>query len=174
MRTDTRIRITGLRAVGVPVADQDRAVGFYEGSLGFEKRVDITLGAGLRWIEVAPGGSDRTSIALLKATGEQPSGVETGIRLATPDAGAAHAELRLRGVDVDELLNWTDAPPMFALRDPNGVEIIEEAERRKTTHEHTEQAIHRHPSEEPGQGRLDLRRHARLGGVFRNPRLGPR
>jgi lactoylglutathione lyase len=32
-----------------------------------------------------------------------------------------------RGVDVDEVLRWPDAPPMFAFRDQdgNGLEIVE-------------------------------------------------
>jgi lactoylglutathione lyase len=57
-----------------------------------------------------------------------PAGVETGIRLTTSDAAAAHADLRARGVDAGELLRWPDAPPMFAIRDQdgNGLEIIEQ------------------------------------------------
>jgi catechol 2,3-dioxygenase-like lactoylglutathione lyase family enzyme len=49
-------RITGVGSVGVPVTDQDRAVEFYVGQLGFEKRRDIPFGDG-RWIEVSPPAS---------------------------------------------------------------------------------------------------------------------
>ena len=39
----------------VPVSDQERALAFYVGLLGFEKRVDFVYGAErIRWIEVAP------------------------------------------------------------------------------------------------------------------------
>jgi catechol 2,3-dioxygenase-like lactoylglutathione lyase family enzyme len=110
-------RITGVGTVGVPVTDQDRALEFYVGKLGFEKRRDLPFGAG-RWIEVAPPGSP-TTIALV------PAGVPGGIRLATEDADGAHADLRAHGVDVDpEVLRMPDAPPMFGLRDPDGNSLI--------------------------------------------------
>ena len=48
-------RITGVGTVGIPVTDQDRALEFYVGTLGFETRRDVPVGAG-RWIEVAPPG----------------------------------------------------------------------------------------------------------------------
>jgi lactoylglutathione lyase len=127
MGEQSGINISRVRTIGVPVTDQERALKFYLGTLGFTTRIDVTLGAGLRWIEVAPHESDGTSLALLHATKEAPSGVETGIRLMTQDADAADAAMRSRGVDVDEVLRWPDAPPMFAFRDQdgNGLEIVE-------------------------------------------------
>jgi lactoylglutathione lyase len=119
--------ITGVRTVGIPVTDQDRAVDFYVGTLGLEKRLDMPLPQiGGRWIEVAPGGS-AVSLALVSAHDGVPAGVETGVRLTTPDAVALHEELRGAGVNVGELLNWPGVPPMFAIRDAdgNGLEIIE-------------------------------------------------
>jgi lactoylglutathione lyase len=119
--------ITGVRTVGIPVADQDRAVDFYVGTLGLEKRLDMPLPQiGGRWIEVAPGGC-AVSLALVPAHDGVPAGVETGIRLTTPDAAALHEELRGAGVAVGELLNWPGVPPMFALRDADGnrLEITE-------------------------------------------------
>jgi catechol 2,3-dioxygenase-like lactoylglutathione lyase family enzyme len=126
MSEETRARITGVRTIGVPVTDQDRAVAFYLDQLGFEKRLDVPAGQfGGRWIEVAPPGS-ATSIALIAAQEGQPAGAETGIRLTAEDAPALHAELLARGVDVGELLRWPGVPPMFAFRDPdgNGLEIV--------------------------------------------------
>jgi lactoylglutathione lyase len=124
----TGINISRVRTIGVPVTDQDRALDFYLDTLGFAKRIDVTLGTNLRWIEVAPQGSEGTSLALLHATRETPPGVETGIRLMTEDADAAHAAMRSRGVDVDEVLRWPDAPPMFAFRDQdgNGLQIVQD------------------------------------------------
>ncbi|MFC4906351.1 VOC family protein [Actinomadura gamaensis] len=112
--------ITGIWAAGVPVTDQDRAVEFYVGVLGMEKRRDVPLGEfGGRWIEVAPKGS-ATTIALVPAGGASPAGRGTEIRLATADADALHAELRAKGVDADDVLRWQGAPPMFAFRDQDG------------------------------------------------------
>jgi catechol 2,3-dioxygenase-like lactoylglutathione lyase family enzyme len=126
MSEETMTRITGVRTIGVPVTDQDRAVGFYVDQLGFEKRLDVPAGQfGGRWIEVAPPGS-ATSIALIAAKEGLPAGVETGIRLMADDAPALHADLLARGVDVGELLRWPGVPPMFAFRDQdgNGLEIV--------------------------------------------------
>jgi lactoylglutathione lyase len=125
--TETKVRITDIRTVGVPVTDQDRAVAFYVDTLGFEKRLDMPLGGGSRWIEVAPPGA-ATSIALVVAHDGVPAGVETGIRFITGDADADHATLRSRGVDTGEVLRWEGVPPMFALRDQdgNGLEIVEQ------------------------------------------------
>jgi lactoylglutathione lyase len=119
--------ITGVRTIGVPVTDQDRAVEFYVGTLGLDKRLDVPAGQlGGRWIEVAPPGST-TTIALVPARQGATTGVETGIRLTTADAASLHEDLVARGVDADEVLRWEGIPPMFALRDPdgNGLEIVE-------------------------------------------------
>ncbi len=117
-QTDTRTHITGVGTVGVPVADQDRALRFFVETLGFEVRIDAPFGEGLRWIEVAPPGAT-TTVALARATEEFPAGVDTGLRLTTDDAAADHATLKARGVDVDaEVMPYP--VPMFTLRDPDG------------------------------------------------------
>ena len=120
-------KITGVRTVGIPVTDQDRALDFYVATLGLERRLDADMGGGRRWIEVAPAGA-ATSIALVRAHEGLPTGVETGIRFVTPDADTLHAELRAASVDVDEVLRWEGVPPMFAFRDidGNGMEIVEQ------------------------------------------------
>jgi lactoylglutathione lyase len=113
-------RVTGLRTVAVPVSDQDRALRFYTEVLGLSTRLDAEVEQlGGRWIEVAPEGAD-TSIALVPARSGHPTGVDTGIRLTTPDAAALHQELAGRGVEVGELLHWRGAPPMFLFTDPDG------------------------------------------------------
>ena len=120
-------RIHDLRTVGVPVRDQDRALEFYLGVLGFEKRLDVSNGSAGRWIEVAPPGGQAT-IALVTEHDGVPAGVETGIRLVTADAEADHASLVARGVDADDVLRWPGVPPMFAFRDVdgNGLELVEQ------------------------------------------------
>jgi lactoylglutathione lyase len=121
------IRIRDIRTVGVPVRDQDRALTFYTTVLGFDTRMDVSMAAGARWIEVAPPGAG-TSIALVLEHDGVPAGVETGIRLITADAEADRAALLARGVDAGEVLRWPGVPPMFAFRDQdgNGLEIVED------------------------------------------------
>ena len=77
--------VTRVGTVIVPVADQDRALEFYVGTLGFEVRLDGEFGDGQRWLEVAPPGA-ATSIALV------PAG-DVEVSLATADADADHAAL---------------------------------------------------------------------------------
>jgi lactoylglutathione lyase len=120
-------KITGVHTIGIPVSDQDRALDFYVGTLGFEKRLDADMGGGRRWIEVGPPGATIT-VALVRSRDGLPTGVETGIRFLATDADAVHADLQAGGVDVDEVLRWPGVPPMFAFRDTdgNGMEIIEQ------------------------------------------------
>jgi lactoylglutathione lyase len=128
MNEETKTPITGVRTIGVPVTDQDRALAFYVGKLGFEKRLDTPMEQfGGRWIEVAPPGTEMT-VALVPTRDGVPTGVETGVRFTTGDAAAGHADLQSRGVDVGELLRWPGVPPMFAVRDQdgNGLEIVEQ------------------------------------------------
>lgn len=111
--------LTGVHTVAVPVADQDRALAFYTGTLGLELRMDGELQAGFRWIEVAPPGA-ATSVALVRADDGRGAGVDTGIRLTTTDAAGDHATLSAAGADTGGLLRWEGVPPMFALRDADG------------------------------------------------------
>ncbi|HZC40011.1 MAG TPA: VOC family protein [Streptosporangiaceae bacterium] len=120
-------RIGDVRTIGIPVSDQDRALEFYRGRLGFEKRLDTPMPDGGRWIEVAPPGA-ATTIALVPASEGLPAGVETGIRFTTSDAEADHAHLSGQGVDTGELLRWPGVPPMFAFHDQdrNGLVVVEQ------------------------------------------------
>jgi catechol 2,3-dioxygenase-like lactoylglutathione lyase family enzyme len=88
-------QITGVHTVGVPVTDQDRAIDFYVGTLGFDKRLDADMGGGRRWIEVAPGGS-ATTIALVAAHEGVPAGVETGITAWRSSNSAEQSPTRCR------------------------------------------------------------------------------
>ena len=119
MTDQTRAHINGVRTVGIPVRDQDRALEFYAETLGFEKLMDAPVEQlGGRWIEMSPPGSAIT-IALTHAR-EDVAGVDTRIRFTTDDAAALHSQLSASGVDVDELLLWDGIPPMFDFRDPDG------------------------------------------------------
>ncbi len=111
-------RITRIGTVVVPVKDQNAALEFYIGTLGFEKRMDAPFGQGGRWIEVAPAGA-ATTIALVPVAEGDGALI---ISLATADAAADHAAFLERGVDADaEVLRMGEyVPPMFMFRDPDG------------------------------------------------------
>ena len=110
--------ISEIGTVIVPVSDQDEALDFYVGTLGFEVRIDGAYGEGERWLEVAPPGAV-TTIALVPA-GAGSVGIE--VSFTTRDAEADHSELRAKEVDADdEVIYMGDyVPPMFTFRDPDG------------------------------------------------------
>ena len=118
---------TGIREVNlvmIPSADQDRAIEFYE-SIGFEKRTDVAFGDSYRWVEVYPPNGS-TGIALAPPREGDPVGIQTGISLSTEDVDATHAELRSKGVDVDEEVSrmGDPVPPMFWFRDAEGNTLL--------------------------------------------------
>jgi catechol 2,3-dioxygenase-like lactoylglutathione lyase family enzyme len=123
----TTTQITDIGRVIIPVSDQDRALEFFVGTLGFEKRVDGFYGEGMRWVEVAPAGA-ATAIALIPPREGDPTGFE--VSFITRDAEADHAALQARGVDVDpEVIRMGEGiPPMFTFRDPdgNGFRMVEQ------------------------------------------------
>lgn len=109
---------TALHCVAVPVADQDRTKSLFE-EFGFAATMDTELQPGFRWIELAPPAGG-TSIALVMTGDELPTGIDTGIRLLTRDARAAHAALSAKELEVGELLDWESAPLMFSFCDFDG------------------------------------------------------
>jgi catechol 2,3-dioxygenase-like lactoylglutathione lyase family enzyme len=109
-------------SVIIPVSDQDKAVDFYVGTLGFDKTVDLPFGGQYRWIEVGLPGESTTIALAPPHEGAQTGGRETGISLQTDDIDGYYARLRDAGVEVDaEVQRMGDpVPPMFWFRDPEG------------------------------------------------------
>ncbi|HEU5307050.1 MAG TPA: VOC family protein [Acidimicrobiia bacterium] len=107
-----------VRSVAVPVTDQDRTKSLLE-QLGFTVSMDAELRPGFRWLELElPDGE--ASIALVGTGPALPTGIDTGIRLASDDARAARAAVTAAGLDAGELLDWPGVPLMFSFVDPDG------------------------------------------------------
>jgi catechol 2,3-dioxygenase-like lactoylglutathione lyase family enzyme len=121
-KTTAKLHLTQVGRVCVTVADTDRAIDFYVGTLGFEKVVDVPMGDEMRWVEVALPGTPTTVALAPPPPGQAAGGGQTGIILDTTDVDADHAALKSTGVDVDdEVSRYGDpVPPMFWLRDPDG------------------------------------------------------
>jgi catechol 2,3-dioxygenase-like lactoylglutathione lyase family enzyme len=129
-------QISEVATVFVPVADQDRSLEFYVGSLGFEKRADFAYGGRHRWVEVAPPGSGNSLALVPSSEGESAGGDVARCAIATADIEADHAAMRERGVDVDPEIARTGTPrpglvstdvrvedpvpAQFFFRDPDG------------------------------------------------------
>jgi catechol 2,3-dioxygenase-like lactoylglutathione lyase family enzyme len=107
-----------VRTVAVPVTDQDRSKALFE-ELGFTASMDAELQPGFRWIEMDLAGGP-ASVALVQTGPELPTGIDTGIRLTTDDARAAHAAVAAAGLEAGDLLDWPGVPLMFSFTDLDG------------------------------------------------------
>lgn len=122
----SKLNISKVGRVVVPVSDTDRALAFYSGTLGFEKIVDVPMGPDMRWVEVQVSGAETTIALAPPPQGKQAGGSQTGICLDTSDVDGAHAALKSAGADVDDEVSryGGNVPPMFWLRDPDGNSLI--------------------------------------------------
>ena len=118
-------QISQLGRVIVPVSDQDKAIAFYTEKLGFSLAADVPFGEGERWVEVTPPGGGAT-LALVPPRGDYQTGRMTGVALDSGDARADHAELKEKGVDVDDELMGGDGtvPLLFFFRDGDGNHLM--------------------------------------------------
>jgi catechol 2,3-dioxygenase-like lactoylglutathione lyase family enzyme len=118
--------ITRVGRVILPVSDQDKALEFYIGTLGFEVVADMPFGDGNRWLEVAPAGSDARIALQPPPGGISAEKGQSCVCFSTTDLDADYAALKERGVDVDELMGGEgDVPRMFFFRDPDGNNLLE-------------------------------------------------
>ena|SRR5664280_1715272 len=117
--------VTHVGRVMVPVADQDQAISFYTGRLGFELSADTPFGDGERWVEVSPPGGG-AALALVPTREPFPAGRITGVALASVDAAATYEEFKGNGVDVDAEMMGGDGivPRMFFFRDQDENQLM--------------------------------------------------
>lgn len=94
--------IDDISVISVPVTDQDRAKAFFVEKLGFSLIADSPMGEGQRWVQVGPEGS-KTSLTLVTWFETMKPGSMRGTVLHTNDIDAARAELKSRGVAIDEV-----------------------------------------------------------------------
>ena len=128
--------LTAITITQIYVPDQDQALDFYVGKLGFEVQSDMHFGP-MRWLTVnLPGQPDRA--VLLERPGPPSLSDETAAQVreliskgaagghlffACDHAHKTHAELKARGVEITE--EPVDQPYGidFGLRDPFGNHI---------------------------------------------------
>lgn len=107
---NTSVRIAN---VNIWVFDQDAALEFYVGKLGFEVSADTDLGF-MRWLTVHPAGQPDVNFILCNPTAVMPpekvelikrtlaDGVGGGPQLVTGDCQGVHDELAAAGVTFSE------------------------------------------------------------------------
>lgn len=119
--------ITHIHSATLVVSDQDKAIDFYVGTLGWEKTADTMMGPDMRWVTVAPAGAT-TNIALATPAwfGDQfKPGVWSGISLVATDIQATYDDLKAKGVAFKgplEPMPWGDQAA--TMLDPDGNELF--------------------------------------------------
>lgn len=111
-----------LEVVILPVADIDRAIGFYRDQVGFELDHD-TKNEHMRVAQLTPRGSGCSIVVGdLPAQREMAPGSLRGLQLVVADAHAARQELMDRGVECSEIqiLAPGDGGTFFGFADPDG------------------------------------------------------
>ena len=94
-----------IATVAVLVRDYDEALAFFCAKLGFDKLSDADLGAGKRWVTIAPAGGQGAALLLAKAAtpeqvariGDQHGG-RVGFFLETDDFARDYAAFTGAGV----------------------------------------------------------------------------
>lgn len=116
--------INGIKFVGIPVTDQDRALAFYTEKLGFAIETDQPFNERQRWIELRIPGAD-TGITLFTPEGhENRIGAFQSISFWTKNVQQTYEELSARGVTFSgppKTAGWGTAA-IFS--DPDGNQFV--------------------------------------------------
>jgi len=116
--------IKAMKFVGVPVSDQDKALEFYTGTLGFRVVTDQPMGKGQRWIEIGIGRSG-TGLALFTPPGQENRiGTFTGISFVADDVKATCKELAAKGVKFVQEPKEADWGTSAIFADPDGNQFV--------------------------------------------------
>jgi len=118
------------------VHDQDEALAFYTGKLGWEVRADVTLAelGDFRWLTVGPAGQPDVAVVLMAIPGPPVMDSETSgevaslmakgfagtLFLTTDDCQASYEELKGRGVEFTEPPEERPYGIDSGFRDPSG------------------------------------------------------
>jgi predicted enzyme related to lactoylglutathione lyase len=115
--------ISKIQVVSVPVSDPDRAKDFYVNVLGMALLQDMPMGPDMRWIQVAPKGSE-ASITLVTWFASMPAGSLKGLVLETTDLEATIADVASRGLVIDAEIDEQPWGRFVTFDDPDGNGIV--------------------------------------------------
>ena len=116
--------IKGIKFVGIPVRDQDRALVFYTKKLGFSITTDQPFNDTQRWIELRIPGAD-TGVVLFTPEGhEDRIGTFQSISFVAKDVQKTYDELSARGVEFVGPPQVADWGSSATFKDPDGNQFV--------------------------------------------------
>jgi catechol 2,3-dioxygenase-like lactoylglutathione lyase family enzyme len=115
--------ISKVQVVSVPVSDQDRAKEFYLNVLGMELLGDTKMDDTMRWVQVAPPGSD-ASLTLVTWFPTMVPGSLKGLVLEVLDMEATIAEIASKGFVIESDIDEQPWGRFVSFDDPDGNGII--------------------------------------------------
>jgi predicted enzyme related to lactoylglutathione lyase len=116
--------IKGIKFVSIPVSDQERALAFYTGKLGFRILTDQQFDEKQRWIELSIPGAE-TGVVLFTPPGhESRIGTLTGISFHTADVQSTYDELLKRGVEFTSPPAKQPWGTYTMFKDPDGNQFV--------------------------------------------------
>jgi catechol 2,3-dioxygenase-like lactoylglutathione lyase family enzyme len=115
--------------VSVPVADQDRALAFYTGHLGFSVQTDAPYGEGWRWIFLTlPGAETRLNFA--RTSELSWTGGLAALSLFTDDVDDDASRLGAAGVEIvagPQDAPWASGVRYLIIKDSEGNAVLMES-----------------------------------------------
>jgi predicted enzyme related to lactoylglutathione lyase len=112
--------IKRLKFVGIPTADQDRALAFWTDKIGFHVTTDQMMGDGKRWIELAIPGAE-TGVVLFTPDGHEGRiGTFFNASFACDDVEYTFDQLKSRGVEFVEAPQKQPWGTYAIFKDPDG------------------------------------------------------
>jgi catechol 2,3-dioxygenase-like lactoylglutathione lyase family enzyme len=116
--------IKRLKFVGIPTADQERALAFWTEKIGLRVVTDQPMGEGKRWIELAIPGAE-TGVVLFTPDGhEDRIGTFFNGSFACDDVRYAYTKLKERGVEFEEEPQEQPWGTFAIFKDPEGNSFV--------------------------------------------------
>ena len=116
--------ITHVKFVSIPTRDQDRALEFWTGQVGFTLFTDQPFSDSQRWIELAVGDSDTHFVLFTPEGQEDRIGSFFNGALACDDVEATYRQLSERGVTFDSPPQKQHWGIFATFRDPDGNRFV--------------------------------------------------
>jgi catechol 2,3-dioxygenase-like lactoylglutathione lyase family enzyme len=115
--------IRGIKFASIPVTDQDRAIAFYTGKLGFRILTDHPFDGTQRWIELGIPGAETRLVLFRFDGGLQPGGM-MNMTFWTDDVEATARDLQAKGVEFLKPPQKADWGTFAIFKDDDGNQFV--------------------------------------------------